>query len=57
MNEPQEAILVTVRGTPEEIKNLQDKAKQLRDIDARLTAKLNKFEIPQGPIRVGSQWW
>ena len=56
MDKPQEAILVTVRGTSEEIKNLKDKVKQLQDIDTSLTAKLDKFEIPQGPAFINGRW-
>ena len=66
MNEqPQEAILVKVIVAGEErelvctdkVEKLKSDAKKLREINANISAKLNKFEIPQGPMRVGGQWW
>ena len=64
MNEPQEAILVRVIVANEErtlvctdgIQKLKDDAERLREINADISAKLKKFEIPQGPAFINGRW-
>ena len=53
MNEPQEAILIEVHATPEEI---QEKVKELRQIESNIQDKLITLELPSGPALINGQW-
>ena len=64
MDKPQEAILVKGIVAGEErtlvctdkIQKLKDDAERLREINADISAKLKKFEIPQGPAFIYGRW-
>ena len=53
MNEPQEAILIEIRATPEEI---QRKVEELRKIESNIEEKLDTLELPSGPALINGQW-
>ena len=53
MNKPQEAILIEIRGTPEEI---QRKVEELRQIESNIQDKLTTLKLPSGPALINGQW-